>query len=68
MDIDIKLFDEYRKKAGYTMQTLAEAMGLSRSALTRKKCGESEFTVPEMERVCALLKINQKNRKSIFFN
>lgn len=68
MNINIKLFDEYRKKAGYTMQTLAEAMGISRSALTRKKCGKSEFTVPEMERVCALLKINQKNRKPIFFN
>lgn len=68
MNINIKLFDEYRKKAGYTMQTLAEAMGISRSALTRKKCGVSEFTVPEMEQVCKLLKIKQKNRKPVFFN
>lgn len=68
MNINSKLFDECRKNKGYTMQSLANAMGISRSALTRKKNGESEFTVPEMEKYCNILGINKTVRQAIFFN
>lgn len=49
------------------MQELARAMGISRSALTRKKNGKSDFTIPEMEKYCAILNVNQSVRKAIFF-
>lgn len=67
MKINVDLFDKYRKSNGYTMQELAKAMGISRSALTRKKNGKSDFTIPEMERYCAVLNVNQSARKAIFF-
>ena len=58
----------YRKmeEAGYSIRDMYEALGISRSAFYRKCNGLSEFTLGEILKMMALLKV--KDPYTIFFN
>lgn len=49
----------------YTVSKLAEAIGVSESALYRKIRGDSEFTLSEMLEICRVL---DTKGKGIFFD
>lgn len=61
-------FNKQMKKSGYSNESLAKALGISRSSLFRKKKGVTEFTYTELERCCDLLHIDNEFRKTVFFN
>lgn len=60
-------FNEQMKKSGYSNDSLAKALDMSRSSLFRKKKGITEFTYSEVERCCELLHIDKATRKTVFF-
>lgn len=47
LKFDRLLFDYLTKRAGYTNEDVAEAMGITRQTLTSKMAGRSDFTVAE---------------------
>jgi transcriptional regulator with XRE-family HTH domain len=53
---------------GKTLNEIAEALGISRSALYRKINGKSEFTRKEICKIIDLLGIELKTAMNIFFN
>jgi len=50
---------------GFTVTSLARAIGISKSALSKKMNGHSEFTLGEIQRICEVL--NLESPMHIFF-
>lgn len=63
--MDLLLFDYEIKKRGYTRESLAAAVGISRSAFYRKCNGKSEFTLAEIKAIASILELT--NIGEIFF-
>ena len=63
--MNIFLLDYEMKRRGYTRETLAKAIGVSRSAFYRKCNGKSEFTLAEIKAIAAILEL--ENVSDIFF-
>ena len=61
------LLKDYIKKSGYKIIFLAQQLGISEHSLSRKVNGKNEFKASEIETLCTILKIGQKDRMSIFF-
>ena len=53
---------------GITQGELAEALGLSKSAISRRLSGEVAFSVDEIKRIKKILKLTEKETYSIFFD
>ena len=51
---------------GFTVTSLARAIGISKSALSKKMNGHSEFTLGEIQRICDALRLESPT--PIFFN
>lgn len=51
---------------GFTVTSLARAIGISKSALSKKINGHSEFTLGEIQRICDVLRL--ESPIPIFFN
>ena len=61
-----KLRLEYEiKKAGYSIETFADALGMSKSAFYRKLKGVSEFSLGEIKAIMGLLEL--ETPMGIFF-
>ena len=54
-------------EAGYTQQTLAQAMNMSKNTLSRKLNGKTAFNTDEVVRLCALLSIEDCTEKAHIF-
>ena len=52
---------------GFTLETLANAIGMSRQTLSKKIKGRKEFTISEVEAICRELKISDDELVSYFF-
>lgn len=63
--MDALLLEYEMKKRGYTRESLAAAIGISRSALYRKLAGKSEFTLAEIRAIADVLDLT--NTTAIFF-
>ncbi len=61
---DEKLRDEMRK-AKITISGMCNVLGISRSAFYRKCKGKSEFTLPEVQKIVDVLKLDSP--MEIFF-
>lgn len=59
------LLDYEMRKKGYTRETLAKKIGISRSAFYRKCNGKTEFTLAEIKAIADVLEL--KNVGDIFF-
>ena len=67
MYTDINLLNEYIKKAGYKKTHIAKELKLSNQGFSNKITGKSDFSVPEILKLCDLLKIKNDVREKIFF-
>ena len=63
--MDIFKLDYELKKKGMSAEDLCKAIGISRSAYYRKRCGKTEFTHSEIVKICKLL--NLESPVEIFF-
>lgn len=62
------LLKKIAKSRGYTITSLAKAIGLSRWGLLKKIDNRSEFKVSEICIIAQLLKLTRSEREAIFFN
>lgn len=60
-----KAFEEYLAKRGVKVKIVAAAMGISVSALYRKRKGMSDFTLGEIRKCCEFFGV--KNMNDVFF-
>ncbi len=66
--IDSKCLKRQIDKAGYTQNTLAKRIGVSKNTMSSKINGKSEFTIDNIERICKTLNISSKDELiKIFF-
>lgn len=63
--MNMLLLDYEMKRRGYTRETLAKAIGVSRSAFYRKCNGKTEFTLAEIKAIATILELD--NVGEIFF-
>lgn len=54
-------FIERMKKAGYTQGDIAQHLGTHKNTISNKLNGRSEFTIPEIKKLCVLLNITESN-------
>lgn len=54
-DSDIRRLNSFVAGAGFNTTTLAKAVGMSRSTLTKKRKGEVDFTKSEMKKIANLI-------------
>jgi transcriptional regulator with XRE-family HTH domain len=57
-----------RVSLGYTQEKLAEAMGINKSTLNGKLSGKSSFTTAEIDKICEILSISNKEIGLYFFS
>ena len=55
------------KEHGFTLESLAAALGISRMSLYNKAHGIREWKLGEFYRVCKLLELSEDDIQSIFF-
>lgn len=53
--------------AGHTQRTIASALDISEHTISRKVNGGSDFTLDEVEKICALLNITDPVEKAEIF-
>ena len=53
-----ELFVEERKRTGITHKTLAERLGVDRSAVTRIETGERRVDIVELQQICEVMGIS----------
>lgn len=53
-----EMFTEERKRTGITHKTLAEGLGVDRSAVTRIETGERRVDIVELQLICEVLGIS----------
>lgn len=68
MGTDLELLNDYIIKSGLKKNYIAEQVGLTYQGLLNKLKGKRYFSVPEILRLCKILKINKRDREKIFFN
>lgn len=56
--MDDALLEYHMKKQGVTIADLCQELGISRSALYRKRTGKSEFTQGEIQKIVDVLNLN----------
>lgn len=61
------LFEAEMKRFGDNNETLAGALGIAPTTLSRKKHGSSDFTLPELETIKARYALNAEQMDEIFF-
>lgn len=61
------LLMEYIQQSGYKIYHIASTLGLTSYGFMRKVHNKSDFKVPEMRALCALLSISDGDREKIFF-
>lgn len=65
---DSKLLERIIKKSGLKYKFIAEKLGLSYYGFRKKINNESDFTAPEIEKLCEILDIKSlEERHEIFF-
>jgi len=65
--LDVNLLNASIVKNGFREETFGEQIGMSYQAWRRRRNGETEFTLTEIENVRKALNLNQKELYSIFF-
>lgn len=56
-----KLLKSKLVENGYTLATLADAVGISRTSMSYKINGKRDFTVKEIYSICSILNITDKD-------
>lgn len=64
--INIELLKQKIEESGYRFSWIAKQVGLSSYGLRKKVNGENGFYTDEMNKLCQILKIDNKERKKIF--
>ena len=62
-----KLLKQIAKSKHFTLQRLAEAIGVSRQGLSNKIENRSEFKASEVSKLSDLLGLSAKQKQDIFF-
>lgn len=62
-----KMLKEIAKAKHITLQSIADAIGVSRQGLFKKIENRSEFKASEVMRISELLDLSEEQKKQIFF-
>ena len=62
-----KLLSEEIRKNGYTMESLANEIGLSRTGLFNKMHNITEFRISEINKISTVLNLKKRDMNRIFF-
>ena len=62
-----KMLKEIAKAKHITLQSIEDAIGVSRQGLFKKIENRSEFKASEVMRISELLDLSEKQKKQIFF-
>lgn len=65
--VDTKMLQDKMQKNGYTLESLAAEMNLSRTGLFNKIHNLSEFRVSEINKLSELLQLKKTEMTNIFF-
>lgn len=65
--VDTDNFQRLMRRSGFTLETLSDELGLSRTGLFNKIHNKTEFKASEMGRVAVLFKMNKTEKDRIFF-
>lgn len=65
--INTELLKQKIEDSGYRFSWIAKQLTLSPYGLRKKVNGENKFYIGEMKKICEILKINEKEKKKIFF-
>lgn len=63
-----KLFRIVLLKEEISLRQIAELLGINLATLYRKMSGSSDFYRDEIQKICEFLKLDLKDKESIFFN
>lgn len=64
---DTEMLQAIILKSGYKRSRIAQRMGITRAALNNKINNKSEFKQSEIEALCNILGIKNRERNAIFF-
>lgn len=64
---DTTRLQEYIRKSGMKMSSLADRLDISRYTLRNKINNKNEFKAGEIQGLCDILCINEHEMKSVFF-
>lgn len=64
---DTKMLSQKIRENGYTLETLASAMKLSRTGLFNKIHNKTEFRITEINKMTILLNLKKREVNHIFF-
>ena len=64
---DNKLLLSIIDKNGLKLKFISDKLGITQQALYNKVNGKSEFKVSEMNKLCEVLNLSNKEKKDIFF-
>lgn len=65
--VNSKAFQVEMRKNGFTLDTLSQALKLSRTGLFNKIHNKSEFKASEMSAIASIFKLSKSKKDSIFF-
>lgn len=65
--VDTKLFDSKVSESGFHKSHIAKTLGISEQALWNKKTNKTKFRVSEIYVISDLLKLDDTDKKNIFF-
>lgn len=55
------------KRCGLTYEEMSKALGISKNAFWRKINGFNDFTLPEIQAITEVLKLDESKLKAVFF-
>lgn len=66
--MDYEKLNSFIHESGFKKNKIAKDIGLTPYGLSQKLTGKTEFKVSEIIKISHILKLNKKERDSIFFN
>ena len=65
--VDTRLFMDTMRKGGYTLQSLSDAIGMSRTGLFNKVHNKTDFRAKEISNISNALNLTNAEKDKIFF-
>ena len=66
-NVDTELLNQAIEKSGLKTTFITEKLGISKQAYHKKRLGKSAFRQSEVYVMCDLLKLDDEQKKQIFF-
>ena len=64
---DTHLLKEKMAASGYKLRFIAQEIGLSYQGMLNKVNNKHDFTAPEIQKLCEMLRLSNAEKEAIFF-